>query len=94
MKGKKVEKINYKNKEGWEKYKEYSDSIAEDIITICNDESLSIDEVRAKIKAVEDAAHKECFGTTWVGPKKQKKLKIRSVADTKTLLKKTVCRAR
>ena len=72
------------NKSG-DKYKEESDTSAEVIKRIALDETLSIDEVREQIRAEDEKTQKKCFGTVWVGPKKQKKQKKRSSKETKEL---------
>ena len=38
--------INYRNKEGWDKYKVETDKVADTIIAIAQDNNLNIDEVR------------------------------------------------
>ena len=68
----KREIINYRNEEGWKNYKEHSDEIADAIKKIALNEDLTIDEVREQIRAEDEMAQRKCFGTIWVGPKKQK----------------------
>ena len=41
--------INFRNKDGWELCKAASDKVADTIIEIAQDKSLTIDEVREKI---------------------------------------------
>ena len=84
---KKREIINFRNEEGWKKYEEESDAIADVIKQIALNKSQSIDEVREQIRAEDEKTQKKCFGTVWVGPKKQKKPKKRSSKETKELFK-------
>ena len=84
---KKKEIINFKNEDGWAKYKEESDTSAEVIKRIALDETLSIDEVREQIRAEDEKTQKRCFGTIWVGPKKQKKPKKKPSREINELFK-------
>ena len=86
-KTKKREIINLNNEEGWKQYAEHTDEIADAISEIVRNDNLTIDEVRELINAEDQKAQKKCFGTIWIGPKKQKKGTKRSSKDLKELFK-------
>ena len=75
------------NDEGWKQYAEHTDEIADAISEIVRNDNLTIDEVRELINAEDLKAQKKCFGTIWIGPKKQKKGTKRSSKDLKELFK-------
>jgi hypothetical protein len=77
--------IDYNNEEGWLTYKDHSDEIANEIKKIALNRELNIDEVREKIRATDEMIQRKCFGTKWVGPKKQKRAKKRPLNETKEL---------
>ena len=81
----KREIIDYKNEEGWKNYKEHSEEIADEIKKIALNGDLTIDEVREQIRATDEMVQRKCFGTKWVGPKKQKRAKKRPLKETKEL---------
>ena len=81
----KREIIDYKNEEGWKNYKEHSEEIADEIKKIALNGDLTIDEVREQIRATDKMVQRKCFGTKWVGPKKQKRAKKRPLKETKEL---------
>jgi hypothetical protein len=51
------------------------DEIADEIKKIALNGDLTIDEVREQIRATDEMIQRKCFGTKWVGPKKQKRAK-------------------
>ena len=77
--------VNFRNPEGWVKYKRLSDEIAPEIRDIASDVTLSINEVRAKIHVANLKAQVDSFGVTWVKPKSKSKKKVRKLKDSNEL---------
>ena len=79
--------INYKNAEGWEKYKIATDNAANRIAEIANDRELTIDEVIERISALDDELQRECFGTTWIKPNRKSGTKPKQKMEADELFK-------
>ena len=62
-KGVNKEIIDYKNVEGWSKYRDHTDEIANRIKIISSDENLNINKIRELIRIEDDKVQRKCFGT-------------------------------
>ena len=76
--------INFKNPEGWDRYKKISDAHAQKIRDAV-DNIQDINELRVKIHIINMEIQVESFGITWEGPSKQKKKAKRDSKETKEL---------
>ena len=74
--------VNFRNIEGWEKYKRISDEIDPEIREIASDLTLSINEVSAKIHVANLKAQVDSFGITWEKPKSKSKKKVRKLKES------------
>ena len=79
--------INYKNAEGWEKYKIATDNAANGIAEIANDGELTIDEVRERIRIIDKKLQRECFGTIWIKPNRKSGTKPKPKKEADELFK-------
>ena len=77
--------VNFRNIEGWEKYKRISDEIDPEIREIASDLTLSINEVSAKIHVANLKAQVDSFSITWEKPKSKSKKKVRKLKDSNKL---------
>ena len=57
------------------------------IAEIANDRELTIDEVRERIKGMDDKIQRECFGTTWIKPNRKSGTKPKQKMEADELFK-------
>ena len=77
--------INFRNKEGWEKYKEQTNKVADSIVAIVQDETLNINKAREVICKIDEKLQKECFSTIWVKQSRRTKTKPKQKKVTEEL---------
>ena len=75
--------INFRNPEGWEKYKRISEEHAQEIRDLV-DNIKDINKLRINIHITNIKIQVESFGISWEGPSKQKK---KSKRDSKEIKK-------
>ena len=78
--------INYRNQQGWSKYKEISDSFAHKIQEVI-EQNEDVDVMERKIQIIDTEIQIKAFGIIWQAPGKGKKTKRRENRDLNQLFK-------
>ena len=76
--------INFRNPQGWVKYKEISDKYAPKILEVV-EQTEDVNLMEIKIGIIEKEMHVESFGIIWQAPGKRKKTKKRENRDVNQL---------